>query len=111
MRKIKELKNKLYLTAFYIAIIILFWCLNIPCIFKHLFNCECPGCGMTRAILSAFEFDFKDAFTFHPMFWSMPILYVYFLLDGKVIGKKFFDVFILSAIFLGFLLNWIIKFV
>ena len=111
MRRIKELKNKLLLTSFYIIILIILWFLKVPCLFRHFLKIECVGCGMTRAVLSALKFDFKAAFMYHSMFWSVPILYIYFLLDGKVIGKKIPDTIILTAIFIGFLLNWIIKLV
>ena len=89
MEKIKEIKNKLLLTFLYGLILIIFWYFKIPCLFKHFFGIDCIGCGMSRAILSALSFNFKAAFTFHPMFWSIPILYIYFLFDGKVIGKSF----------------------
>ena len=48
---------------------------------------------------------------YHSMFWSIPILYVYFLFDGKVVGKKIVDLTVLIAILIGFLLNWVSKFV
>lgn len=111
IKEIKEIKNKLLLTFFYIAILIILWLFNVPCFFKHFLGIECIGCGMTRAVLSALKFDFKTAFMYHSMFWSLPILYIYFLFDGKVIGKKFIDTGILVAIIIGFLLNWILKFV
>lgn len=111
MKKIKEIKNKLFLTFFYIIILIIFWCLKVPCLFKHIFGIECIGCGMTRAILSALKFNLKSAFMYHSMFWSIPILYIYFLFDGKVIGKKIIDTGILMAIFMGFALNWGLKFI
>ncbi len=111
MRKIKDLKSKLLLTACYGIILVVFWYLQVPCIFKHFLNVECLGCGMTRAILSAIKFDFKVAFMYHPMFWSVPLLYLYFLFDGKLIGKKIPDTIILILIMIGFILNWIFKLV
>lgn len=111
MKRIKELKNKLLLTTIYLSILILFWHLEIPCLFKHFLNIECIGCGMSRAIFCALKFDFKSAFTYHPMFWTMPLLYIYFLFDGKVIGKKIPDRLVLIFISIGFLLNWMLKIV
>ena len=110
MRKIKEAKNKLCLTFIYIFILIILWCFNVPCLFKRFLGIECIGCGMSRAFFSALRLDFIAAFRFHPMFWSMPILYLYFLYDGKVIGKKIIDTIILGLIFLGFVLSWVLKF-
>ncbi|MDR2125418.1 MAG: DUF2752 domain-containing protein [Prevotellaceae bacterium] len=31
------------------------------CIFKNIFGHECYGCGMTRAVVSAIQFDFDVA--------------------------------------------------
>ena len=109
MRKIKEIKNKLYLTFSYIIILVIFWILQVPCFFKHFLGFECIGCGMTRAILCALKLDFRAAFAYHPMFWSMPLLYLYFLFDGSVIGKKIPDILVLSMIALGFVLHWLLK--
>jgi len=111
MRKIKEPKNKLMLTAFYLAVLVLFWYLKVPCLFKHFLNIECPGCGMTRAVLSALKFDFIAAFTYHPMFWSLPLIYLYLLFDGNLFGNKIVDRTILILISAGFILSWILKLV
>lgn len=111
MRKIKEFKNKISLTVFYIIILIMLSPLKITCFFKHFLGFECIGCGMTRAILSALRLDLRSAFMYHPMFWSIPILYVYFLFDGKVIGKRIPDLIVLLVILIGFVVNWILKLV
>lgn len=37
------------------------------CLFKNLTGHECPGCGMTRAILSAIHFQFENAFHFNSL--------------------------------------------
>lgn len=111
MRKIKELKNKLLLTALYMGILLIFWAFDMPCIFKHFLGVECIGCGMSRAVWSVLRLDFKSAFSYHPMFWSVPVLYLYLLYDGNLIGKKCLDKAVLILIALGFVLNWIIKIV
>lgn len=36
----------------------------------------CPGCGLTRATLSALQGNFAEAFHFHPLFWFVTPLYV-----------------------------------
>ncbi len=35
------------------------------CIFKNITGKECWNCGMTRAFLSIFHFDFKSAYNFN----------------------------------------------
>lgn len=39
------------------------------CPIRWLFGIPCPGCGLTRACLSALQLDFPAAFTYHPLFW------------------------------------------
>jgi hypothetical protein len=50
------------------------------CLFKNLTGKECYGCGMTRAILSAFHFNFENAFQFNKLFVIvLPLLfYIWF---------------------------------
>ncbi len=41
--------------------------LDLPCPIKHLTGISCPGCGMTRAVLSALRLEISAAFEFHPL--------------------------------------------
>lgn len=77
---------------------------GINCIFKKLFGITCPGCGMTRAYLSLFKGDIKSAFEFNPMFWSVPILFLAILRNGKITGRKIADAVIYSLICLGIII-------
>ena len=36
-----------------------------PCMVKSIFEIECWGCGMSRAILKLFELDFVQAINLH----------------------------------------------
>ncbi len=107
MRRIKDLKQKLLLTAGYLALLIIFWVFKLPCVYLHLFNTPCPGCGMSRAFFSLLRLDLGTAFSFHPMFWSVPILYLYFLFDLKLFSNKILNYTILFIIALGFVINWV----
>lgn len=107
--KIKELKNKLIFTLFYVGILIVFWGFKIPCIFNTVFGVPCPGCGMSRAFFSVLRFDFAAAFGFHPMFWSVPILYLYLLFDGELFCSKLLNKIVLILIAMGFAINWAVK--
>lgn len=109
MQRITDLKEKLIFTAGYLLVIGLMWLLDMPCIFMHFLNIPCPGCGMTRAMLSVLRFDIVGAFRYHPMFWSIPIAYLYFLFDGKVFKNKIIDMSILIGIAAGFVIEWIVK--
>ncbi len=102
-------KTKFIVSLAYLGLVALLYTLGLSCIFQSIFGISCPGCGMTRALLAALRFDFKAAFSFHPMFWSMPILYLYFLLDDGIFPAKIWDKILLCAIAAGFLVNWILN--
>ncbi len=44
------------------------------CLSKLALGLPCPGCGLTRAFLSAFRGDMAAAFTWHPLFPAIPIV-------------------------------------
>lgn len=107
--KIKALKNKLLLTALCAGILGICWALQVPCLYKTFLHIPCPGCGMTRAWLSLLRGDIAGAFAFHPLFWSIPLLYAYMLFDGNLLGIKWLDRTVLIGIATGFAVNWIIQ--
>lgn len=106
---INHLKIKLIVTVVLAAILFLYWLFKVPCIYQFFLGIPCPCCGMTRAVTSLIRLDIGAAFSFHPMFWSLPILYIYFLTDGKLFGKKALDIAFMSAIGVGFIINWVIR--
>ncbi len=109
MKRVKELKNKLILTAVLVVWLLVFWYLRLPCLYRFFLGIDCIGCGMSRAFFSILKLDFVTAFNHHPMFWSVPIVYLYFLFDGKFFGKKVLDCSILVIIAIGFFINWLSK--
>ena len=108
MWKVSDLKQKLLFTALVALCVFISYTLKIPCVFFSITGVECPGCGMTRAILSAFKLDFKEAFYYHKMFWSMPILYWCFLKDGEIFRKKLANFIFYAVILIGFVLNMVL---
>lgn len=108
-KKTKSLIIKLALTVAYLSLVALLYYFNVPCVYKSLLGTECLGCGMTRAMLSVLKLNFKEAFAFHPMFWSVPILYVYIIKDGRLFKNKILNFALLILIGIGFLSNWLIK--
>lgn len=105
--KIKHLKEKTIITVILLIGIVILGISGIGCIFNTYLGIRCPGCGMTRAVVSALRLDFYRAFYYHKMFWSLPILYAYFLFDGRIFKRKIIDILILSAIAVGFCVNWL----
>lgn len=102
------MKNKLIVLSV-IAAAIAAVMTDYECIFRKYFNVICPGCGMTSAVKSLFHLDFKNAFLYHPMVYSIPLIILYIIKDGKLIGNKFINYSLLILIGLGFLINYIIK--
>ena len=111
MKRIKHLKEKILIGLAIVSGIAIGRLLNISCIFLWATGYECLGCGMTRALLSALKFDFALAFQYHRMFWSLPILGLYVLFDGKLFKNKLLNIGILVAVFVGFVINWVLNLV
>lgn len=109
MQRIKYKKQKILIAVIYLIVVAIFYIFDLPCVYVKLFGVYCPGCGMTRAILSALQFDFISAFKYHPMFWTMPFVLAYLTFDGKLFKNKKINNIILILIAIGFLINWLIK--
>lgn len=107
--EIKNLKHKLTVFGVYFLGICICWALKVPCIFQMLFDMPCPGCGMTRALLSVLRLDFVSAFNYHPMFWSVPVVFAFLIFDGKIFKNKKLNYTVLSLIAVGFAINWAFK--
>ena len=110
MVKIKNLKQKLLITAAVLLFAVLLYLSPISCPILYLTGVRCPGCGMTRALLSAVRLDFATAFSYHFMFPSVPLLYFCFLRDGKLFKNKTLNIIFYVIIILGFAVNWIMGF-
>lgn len=107
--RVSQWKIKIIFTIIYLGIVAVLFSMGITCIFRQYLGFVCPGCGMTRAMLSVLRLDFAAAFRYHPMFWSMPILYAYFLLDEGLFRNKIWNCVVLSGIGAGFVINWLLK--
>lgn len=50
----------------------------IPCFFHQITGLYCPGCGITRMIISILQFDFYQAFRWNPfLFLLIPFFVIY----------------------------------
>ncbi len=58
-----------------------------PCVFRAMTGLPCPGCGLSRAWLSALHLDFYGAFSYHPMFWGIPVMALIWLFSGSKIPR------------------------
>lgn len=80
------------------------------CPIYRIFHIECLLCGMFHACLSAMQFDLNRAFSFHPMFWSVPILALYIVFEGKLFKNKTVNILVIILLAIGFLANWVLKY-
>ena len=80
---------------------------GITCPIKYITGISCPGCGMTRAWLSVLRLDIAAAFGYHYLFWTVPILYLFFWFDGVLFKKKQLDRVIFFGILAAFCIRWV----
>ncbi len=79
------IKNKKEIIAFsFCFIIITALYLTIQCPIKFFTGICCPGCGMTRALLSILRLDFTAALHYHPAIFIMPLAAVIFIMRKKI---------------------------
>lgn len=83
--------------------------IHFGCLFQRFLHLPCPGCGMTRAFKSVLMLDWKDAFRYHPMVFSLPLVTGYILKNGRLFRHKGINDCILALIGIGFLINYAIK--
>lgn len=111
MKRIKHLKIKIAITLLYIVCLIILYYLGAECIYISLFGIPCPGCGMTRAVLSLLKFKVLQAFYYHPMVFFLPITYLYILFDGKLFKKPVANKVFITLLCLGYVVSYIFKLV
>ena len=100
-------KGKILFIFSFVAIVAIMYVVKFGCVYQRLFGVTCLGCGMTRAVISAIKLDFVSAYSYHKMFWSLPICALYFFCDGKPFKSKFINIAIIVIIGVGFLINWL----
>ena len=93
--------------------------LYIPCPFRTILHVWCPGCGITRMIISLFKLDFVTAFKYNQLLFILTpiglvlyINYIYSEIKGKKswyekIDIKFFYAIIVLLLIFGVLRNFI----
>lgn len=103
----KKLRKNIKMDALtgLLAVLVLymvFYILGIGCPIRWVTGISCAGCGMTRAYLSLLHLDIRQAFLYHPLFWSVPLILLVFVLHraGKISAQKTKCVMYLTAFLL-----------
>lgn len=55
----------------------------------------CPACGLTRACMAAVTLHFAEAFTYHPLFLAVPVVFavgVWGLIRPEILDKKWLTI-------------------
>lgn len=73
--KSRASKNICDLLLFLVILVLLNFFYTCP--FRLILGISCPGCGMTRALHSMLRLDFSGAFHYHPLFWTIPLIFIY----------------------------------
>lgn len=96
MKRIKENAPLLLGVGF---VVLLFYFTGIGCPIKWSTGISCAGCGFTRAVLWALQLQFQTAFSYHPLFWTLPLILVLFMIRDKIpnrLGKVLLWIFTVS---------------
>lgn len=91
------------------------WILNSwGCVFRRLTGIPCVACGMNRAWHAVLRLDFRAAFRYHPMFWSVPVFALYGIFDFRLFRNKKIDDWLLglllAALFGSYLIRLVVYF-
>lgn len=60
----------------------------IGCPIKKITNLYCPGCGITRMLLSLFKLDFYQAFRYNPLLFITLPIFLFFILNSIFTKKE-----------------------
>lgn len=83
-------KSLIYTIIVFLLINLIYYILFksfIPCIIHKITGLYCPGCGITRMIISIFELDFYQAFRFNPFLFILLVVTLLYQII-KLITKK-----------------------
>ena len=89
---IKKFLLLFFLSLIYLVLVDLFH-IGFVCIFHELTGLECPGCGITRCILSIIKGNFKDAFHYNMLIFILlpfAIMYSVYISYNYIKGKNYY---------------------
>ena len=89
---LKKYRNTILLVVAVVAIYAVMFAFGITCPIKYLTGISCPGCGMSRACVSALRLDFASAFCYHPLWIILPFAAALLILFRVMKKSKLFDI-------------------
>ena len=101
-------KDKLIAVSIFAAVVAVMYILKTPCVFERLLGVQCSSCGMTRAWLSVLRLDFVGAFEYHSLFWTVPVIALFFWVDGKLFRWNWLNYTIMIGIAALYLARWLL---
>lgn len=109
MRSPANLKWKLPLFALSAALLTVWVALGLPCPVRQLTGIICPGCGMSRAWLAVLRLEILEAFGYHPLFLSVPVVAVFVLYDCAPFKNSRLNVWILGILLAALTVCYILR--
>ena len=80
---------KIFIGFFEAVLLYVIFNYSIGCFFRNNFSIRCPGCGLTRALVSIINLNFISAFKYNIM--SIPLFIIVFLLNVLLLYDIIFN--------------------
>lgn len=72
------------ITVYIIAFLCVKYSHGSLCLWKNIFNFDCPGCGITRAFLAVCRLDFDEAYRYNSKIFIVIPVFVFIWLEEIV---------------------------
>ena len=107
--------KKIRFYRFIIYLLLLIFIYSVPlewidnqrlCIWYHLFNLDCLGCGFTRAFFHFMHAQFYEAFAYNKMILFLPMVWIVIIQDSWLIIQQSHQLSWIESSLIKFI-NWV----